>query len=467
MATAVITVNGKAPLPTILGQGITRIPTAGKIRAGIKVLTKTAAANPKAKEIYDRGTDAQKSFDEIEREITQAIPELKYPLTPRNVPWFTVRAQDFPNPQVAQQIMEAYGEDRGDGVRRLYRFPVLWPADQLHVVMPHQLVVWGANDKKFWSEYSADGQVRYCKCYAPIPKDPSGKRVIRQFGGRKETLRSENGGLCNPEGCPEYQNRQCNLSGRFIFYIPGIKSIDAFELATNSFYAMNAAIQKFQAIAFMRGGRISGFLDGRTTPFYITKKLMEVPHIDETGRAVRVKHWIIELEAPVDVSALLRVNEEEDTLLANARNAVQSLEGCEFENVPTPVISEYDDFVTRKSTENRSSTIPETTISTSSAIDDIHSPSEEKSQRSAAHRSTSPFSKKTDAEGPTVEQVSDAATTLGIDSSRYETYAAKRWGSGWKMNAGGRRRALEEVERFRNDPQGLISKINAEVDVFS
>ena len=33
---------------------------------------------------------------------------------------------------------------------------------------------------------------------------------------------------------------------------------------------MNGAIQKFQTISFMRGGRISGFLDGKHTPFYIT-----------------------------------------------------------------------------------------------------------------------------------------------------------------------------------------------------
>ena len=56
----------------------------------------------------------------------------------------------------------------------------------------------------------------------------------------------------------------------------------------------------------MRGGRISGFLDGNQTPFYITKKLMNVPHIDSEGRAGRIKHWIIEMQAPVDVSALLR-----------------------------------------------------------------------------------------------------------------------------------------------------------------
>jgi hypothetical protein len=84
--------------------------------------------------------------------------------------------------------------------------------------------------------------------------------------------------------CPEYQQRQCNLSGRFLFFIPGVRSISAFELHTNSFYAMNAAIRKFETVAFLRGGRISGFLDRQRTPFYLSKTLMEVAHIDEHGR---------------------------------------------------------------------------------------------------------------------------------------------------------------------------------------
>src|SRR5438477_12411843 len=195
-------------------------------------------------------------------------------------------------------------------------------------VMPHELVAWGANEKKFWSEYAPDGRVRYCKCYAPVPIDDTRKRAIRIFGGRKTTLRQENGGVCDPDHCNEYQNRQCKLSGRFIFFIPGIKSIGAFELHTNSFYAMNAAIQKFETIAFMRGGRISGFLDGKRTSFFITKKLKEVPHIDETGRAVRVAHWIIELEAPIDVSALLRADEEDETGIVNGDQAARVLEGA-------------------------------------------------------------------------------------------------------------------------------------------
>src|SRR5207344_1662164 len=90
---------------------------------------------------------------------------------------------------------------------------------------------------------------------------------------------------------------------------------------------MNAAIQKFETIAFMRGGRISGFLDEKRTSFFITKKLKELPHIDEAGRAVRVTHWIIELEAPIDVTALLRANEEDETAIVNGGEAARMLEG--------------------------------------------------------------------------------------------------------------------------------------------
>jgi len=328
MTNAVVTINGaQPPLPTLLGQAPTRIPTGGKIRAGIKVLTKKAAEHPKAKEIYERGVAANHSFDAIERAISAAVPELKTPLIPKNVPWFTVRSDDFSNPEIATQILTTYGEDRGDGTKRLYRFPVVFPADKWQAVMPHELVAWGANEKKFWSEYASDGRARYCKCYAQVPMDSSGKRAIRIFGGRKTILRQENGGLCDPELCNEYQNRQCNLSGRFIFFIPAIKSIGAFELHTNSFYAMNAAIQRFETVAFMRGGRISGFLDAKKTSFFITKKLMEVPHIDEEGRAVRVSHWIIELEAPLDVTSLLRTNDEDDTAIIDAAQAVRVLEG--------------------------------------------------------------------------------------------------------------------------------------------
>ena len=87
--------------------------------------------------------------------------------------------------------------------------------------------------------------------------------------------------------CSSAHSDPLTLSGRFIFFIPGIKSISAFELPTNSFNAMNAAIQKFQTIGFMRGGRISGSLDSKHTPFYITKRLVEVPRIDSPAATPR------------------------------------------------------------------------------------------------------------------------------------------------------------------------------------
>jgi hypothetical protein len=97
------------------------------------------------------------SFEQIERAIAEALPELKTPMVPRNVPWFTVRAQGFPNPDIATQILLVYGEDRGEG-RHLYRFPVVLPSDSWQTVMPHELAVWGTHDRHYWSQYSDDGR---------------------------------------------------------------------------------------------------------------------------------------------------------------------------------------------------------------------------------------------------------------------------------------------------------------------
>ena len=402
--------GGPSRPPTVLGQGPARIPTGGKIRAGTKALTRQAADHPQARAIYERGVAAGQSFDQIEDALSAALPQIKSPLVPKNVPWFTVRAQDFANPELAQQILDAHGEDRGEG-RRLYRFPVVFPSDFWQVVMPHELAAWGTNEKRFWSDYSADGRVRYCKTHAPVAVDDSGKRVIRLFGGRKTEPREANGGLCDPEACPEYQQRQCNLSGRFLFFIPGIRSISAFELHTGSFYAMNAAIQKFETVGFLRGGRISGFLDRHRSTFFLSKKLVEVAHIDEQGRPGRVPQWIIELEAPVDVTALLRDREDEESTLVQAELASQILEVA----VVPP------------------------------AADDTKSPRREGR--------------------PEIDELLRRAQAIGIDAERYQAYADQRWGSGWKINPHGRRRAWDELDRYRNDPQGYRDKVETELQL--
>jgi hypothetical protein len=418
--------GGSIAAPTLLGQGPARIATGGRIRAGIKVLTRKAASLPQAQAIYEQGVAAGQSFDQIERALAEALPELKSPLVPRNVQWFTVRAQDFANPQIAGQILDAHGEDRGEG-RHLYRFPVVFPADRWHTVMPQDLAAWGAQDKRYWSQYSADGRVRYCMTHAPVPVDDTGRRTIRLFGGRKTVPREANGGVCEPEVCREYQQRQCNLSGRFLFFIPGIRSISAFELHTNSFCAMNAAIRRFETVAFLRGGRISGFLDRQHTPFYLSKTLMEVAHIDEHGCAVRVPQWIIELEAPVDVCSLLRQNEDIEATLMQAHQASQILQGDRRGADSGPAMAG----------------VPEAPVSPS----------------------VSPWSAEVaPVDGlPTLEQLMACVQDGGIPPELYLSYADRRWGTGWKLNPHGRARAWNELERYRNDPQGYLDKIASEL----
>jgi hypothetical protein len=457
--------SGALAVPTLLGRSAMRIPIGGRIRAGIKVLTRKAEEVAEARAIYGAGVAAGKAFDTIEREIAQRCPSLKNPLTPKNVPYFTVRGEDFLNPELARQIMDMYAEDRGEGGKRLYRFPVVFPADAWQNVMPHELVTWTASERRYWSEYSEDGQTRYCKTHEAVPVDSNGRRTIRIFGGRKTVLRHENGGLCDPESCPEYQQKKCNLTGRFIFFIPGIKSISAFDLQTNSFYAMQAAIEKFTTIGFMRGGRISGFLDGQRTPFYISKRLVEVSRIDDEGRATRVAQWLIELEAPVDVTSLLRSDDGLEALEARAGEAAAMLDGGHVEVRPA---GDSDDRVVDVAA--RSVDGPE--LSSQAQGDgqrrESRAPAEPGTRTEAAgapregRDRTAPRAAADELAG-----IFGAAVALGIEQARFEAYADKRWGRGWKLAAGGRKRALEEVSSFADDAAGFQEKVRGELEVFS
>jgi len=449
MSNAVVHVNGShSVFPTVLGRGPARIPTGGKIRAGIKVLSRRAAEFPEARAIYDRGLAAGDSFVQIEKALAEALPRLKAPLVPKNVPWFTVRGQDFPHPEMAQQILDTYGEVREDGVKRLYRFPVVFPSDFWQVVMPHELAAWGASEKHYWSDYSPDGRVRYCKRHATAPFDDTGKRVIRIFGGRKAVTREQNGGLCDPESCPQYQHRQCNLTGRFLFFIPGIRSISAFELATNSFYAMNTAIQKFETISFLRGGRISGFLDSRGTPFYFTKKLMEVAHIDAQGNPMRVSQWIIDLEAAVDVTGLLRAGGDEDNAVVQAQRATQVLEGKHDSREVNDAAAGVPTFMSEAPSNSPKTASPQIVAE----VQPKDSPPEEMADWLEIAT-----------KGPTLEQLIQRVRSYGIDLKQYEAYADRRWGRGWCFNAFGRYQAHQELERYRNDPRGYADKIDCDI----
>jgi hypothetical protein len=102
-------VNGQeAAVPTLIGGAPTRFAIGGRVRAGIKVLAPAAAREARAQAIYDAGVEASKSFDDIAAEIARAVPDLRHPLVPKNVPYFTVRRGDFALPEVADQILAKF-----------------------------------------------------------------------------------------------------------------------------------------------------------------------------------------------------------------------------------------------------------------------------------------------------------------------------------------------------------------------
>jgi hypothetical protein len=135
-----------------------------------------------------------------------------------------------------------------------------------------------------------------------------------------------------------------------------------------------------------------------------------------------VPQWIIELEAPVDVSALLRGPEDDDAAIVQGEFASQVLEGGK----PTVAGSGVADRVA----------------------------------------DSEPMSAGEGGE-PTLDKVIARAGAIGVSAEIYLAYTDRRWGSGWKLNRQGRRRAWDELERYRNDPQGYVDKVESELKVAS
>ncbi|MEI7297019.1 hypothetical protein WCQ02_33240 [Paraburkholderia tropica] len=315
----VISAHGTA-VRSIVEERAPRPPVIGRIRPGIKVLTSAARKNEAAVELYDTLLAAGESFERIGEEIERRC-RIRNALAPRNVPYFTCRRSDFTNPDVADEILRLYGEDRGEGVK-LYRFPVVFAFNDWMANIPNEMAAWGTNGRKFFSEYGADG-TRFCRLYAKPERDPHAQRAQRNFGPRQIILRNDEAipdGVCNPERCPQYQARQCNLSARFIFAVPEIKGLGLMELPTNSIYVLQKAYSAMQTVALARG-RLTG------TRFWISKREFEITRINEGGEAVRQSQLLTVLDADIDISALLDGADDHPPALAVAGDAAMLLEG--------------------------------------------------------------------------------------------------------------------------------------------
>jgi hypothetical protein len=316
---AVVSMTG-SPARSLVEERAMRPPTIGRIRPGIKVLKQSIAPdNERAAKIYREMVEAGDSFETIAKTLESQC-RIKDALVPKNVPYFTCRRSDFTNPEVADEILRLYGEDRGDGVK-LYRFPALFAFNDWMQNLPNQMAAWGTTGRKFFSEYGNDG-TRYCKTYAKVERDPRAQRGKRHFGGRVVIFRQDDSipdGICDPEQCPQYQSRQCNLSAGFIFAVPDIKGLGLIELPTNSIYVLQKAYAAMQTVLLTRG-KLTG------TRFWISKREFDITRINESGEPVRQKQMLTVLDADIDIGALLDGAEDPVPALDAANQAVALIE---------------------------------------------------------------------------------------------------------------------------------------------
>jgi hypothetical protein len=305
--------------PSVLGEQQAKIRVGGKIRPGIKVLTSAAKNHPKAQGIYDAGVNFGMRWDDIEAELIKQCGFDKSPLTPKNVQYFSVFRGDFDNPVMADQIMQLYGQDV-DGKRRLLRFPIILPTDSWQTNLPHALRCYSTSGLQYWSDYDPEGN-RRCFTRKPVEKHEHAKRAVRKFGGRETIPRPDTQGVCSPDVCPQYQDSLCNLTADLLFFIPGIVGAGAIALPFKSFYGMEQIRQTMTMVAFLRKGRIGGVHNDKPI-FYVTKKLQDVPMLDRaTGKPTRKTHWILTLEADIDMLTLFQGAEKQHLLASQAGGA--------------------------------------------------------------------------------------------------------------------------------------------------
>lgn len=281
-----------------------QIKHAGKIRPGIKVLTNAAQQNPRAVQLYKEGVAKRLKFSEIEKKIKEAT-NLANPMFPRNTQYFSVAASDFGMPEIAQMIVDRYGEVRdGDPEKRLYRFPVVFHSDDMNEIYPNQFKRHGG-DPNYESHYGEDG-IRYCRYLPEITAEQlalNKTRRIKKMPRREKVVR----GQCEPGICHEFQQGQCKFRGRLMFYIPGIPTTGLMVMETSSEYAAEGIWMDLQRILDTLGTIPRMNPSKPEAPvFYITKVLEQRTYFDEGGNKKTGNQWVPKLQADIDIGRLLQ-----------------------------------------------------------------------------------------------------------------------------------------------------------------
>lgn len=300
-------------IETILGP-VFRLPRAGVIRPGIKILKGNCTAQDQKlyEELVKQGLD----WDEIDQRLGKD-GEGKSKLIPHNVDYFTIRPEDCQNPQNVETIYRLYAD--GDG--KLRSFPVWFATNEWWNIIPHSLRCFGRQQGLRFASFFK-GSERWCKFPAPT----TDKR--KTFGGRLWGERP-----CDPNTCEEFQSGECKFGGVIQCYIPGTKGIGIWIIPTVSWRSLTSIKSSLETFCMLTMGRIAGLFNlpdknGLITPqpiFRISKK-KETVYPEDSGSVKKRDQWIINLDVDVDLSEVVRWATEQK-ILTRGYAAVQILNG--------------------------------------------------------------------------------------------------------------------------------------------
>lgn len=349
---------------------------AGRIRPGSKKLTTAARKVEGLSEMVRSLRAERKRWSEIEKMVRAEFPDFKRAIfAPDNTPFFRIDPDDFTHaPEIGARIMKLYGEDDRDvepltetarsvpGISelvkarreqkvawdeikaeilekhprlsndpiiarippvRLYRFKVTF-AGTTDDVLKCRMECYTAGGLKYWRE-TTDG-VHRCMQFKVPEKLPNG-RFVRHYGGRPRVPREDNGGLCLPEKCPEFQEFKCTSIWTTFFRVHGVDfSEKPLKLVSRGYYGMKDVEVVLRRVE-RECGSIAGTENGEPL-FYFTKRDMEVLRFDtETGKPMHTNTFEVVLDAFGALASERRRRFEAIPALPRAERAVSLLEG--------------------------------------------------------------------------------------------------------------------------------------------
>ncbi|WP_153940728.1 hypothetical protein [Acidithiobacillus thiooxidans] len=436
----------------------------GRIRPGTKVL-KRSITDPKAKQIVERGILAGVGYPAIDSALTKA--GFKHALVPKNEPFFSVWPGEFKNPETAKRILDLYGEQReGDLVKKLYEFPVVFPhSDPAQMVMT-RMECYTAKGLKYHSEINGNGDV-LCITKDDVPKVNG--RAIRIYGGRKDKVR----GHCDPEHCPEYQKRECNVRSKIHVMIPGEKmTAELVEIPTGSFYAVDDIENTLRYTAALCGGKVpvEVQMGWKGQPiFWMTKVREKVKHMTDEGDTEMVPQIIAHLNCKAELAHLLAMADavaEKHRKLSTAflpQGAAQAPAALEHQPALRP-----EDFVSSNVVDmaqaRAESVVPAEQPSAApipEAAPSDHQPEQTASEPAPAPEAAQP-TENTEDIAPLRQQASRLCKQVGLNPVDLLEYGNARFGTNWGKTLKHLNAMVHELKQAleSDDVEGYIAEVN-------